>query len=202
MNGQGKPVIAPGCTKILDVGCGDGGALAESKVPRGALVIATDISLSALKTCRERFPSSFYVCSSAERLPYRSEAFDAYLARSFWPYTDLPKTTQEAARVLAPGGYLWVSTRTGAAALRWLAANWEKRYAHGIIFQLYVLWNGLMLHLTGRNFKFPFRWPGTSRYESFHTPHAVRHLLRRAGFDEIRITKRRFMEVTARKSPA
>lgn len=139
------------------------------------------------------------VCSKGENLPYRSNAFDAYVARSSWPYTNLPRTTQEAFRVLAPRGYLWVSTRTHSGAMRMLKANIRRRYAHGIVFHAYVLFNGLMLHLTGKVLRFPFRWPGMSRYESFHTRRAMRHLLRRAGFGDVHIDKSRFMQVTARK---
>lgn len=200
--GQGKPLIPPGCQRILDVGCGDGGALAESEPPPESLAVATDISLNALKACSKRFPTLLCVCAFAEDLPYRGGSFDVYLARSSWPYTNLQKTVPEAFRVLAPGGYLWASMRTGTTALRWLIASIQKRYAHGIVFHIYVILNGLMFHLIGKTFRFPFNWSGMSHYESFHTCHAMRRLFRSAGFDEVRFIKRQFTEVTARRAAA
>ncbi|MGH9327077.1 MAG: class I SAM-dependent methyltransferase [Terriglobia bacterium] len=200
MNGQGKPVVPPGCRRILDVGCGDGGGLMEAGVPDDDFIVATDLNWEALQACREKFPSISLVCSSAEQLPYRTGAFDAYLARSAWPYTNLRQSTGEAFRVLAAGGSLWVTARTASTAFVWWRTSLRKRYLHGVLFNTYTIVNGAFLHVTGRNFRFPFRWSGMSRYESFQTRRSLHGLLRRAGFDGIQIVRRNFFEVTATKA--
>ncbi|MGH9355390.1 MAG: class I SAM-dependent methyltransferase [Terriglobia bacterium] len=199
LDGQGKPAFAEACRKILDIGCGKGGALLEANLPPGAFVVGADMNLDELKTCRLKLPAVHVVCASGEHLPFRTEVFDAYLARSAWPYMNLVKGSEEAYRVLSPEGSLWVTARNPAYAFAAWLRSVRLRWAHGVVFNGYVLLNGLLFHLTGRIFRFPFKWWGMSRYESFQTRRSLLGLLRGAGFRGIRIVRGGFFVITAVK---
>ena len=171
----------------------------EANLPPGAFVVGVDMNLDALKACRQNLPSVHVVCASGERLPFCTQAFDAYLARSAWTYMNLVKGTEEAYRVLSPGGSLWLTARNRAYAVAAWLRSVRLLWVHGVVFNGYVLLNGLLFHLTGRVFKFPFKWQGMSQYESFQTYRSLLGLLRRAGFKEIQIVGGEFFAITAMK---
>lgn len=79
-----------------------------------------------------------------------------------------------------------------------LAANFSRLNVKGMLYQLYVLTNGLSLHLFGKQFPSPL----DGHYESFQTSRSITRALRAAGVEEIEIRRGDFFVVTARKAPA
>ena len=99
--------------RVLDVGAGVGLIALEARVPLGPAgrVVALDLSLGALRTCRQRAlagPSGAAVMpveGDAVALPLRDETFDVLVARSVFIYlADRAAAARECCRVLRPGG--------------------------------------------------------------------------------------------------
>lgn len=89
--------VGPG-TRLLDVGCGAGEALAVAR-ERGAEVVGVDPSATANRTVR----------GDATALPVRTDSVDVLLAECVLCLTDLPVALAEANRVLGDGGRLALS---------------------------------------------------------------------------------------------
>jgi SAM-dependent methyltransferase len=101
---------------LLDVGVGGSGYTVIEAARGGGYAVGCDLSLEALLSAR-RFAEAegvagrtLWVCCSAEQLPLVSAAFASVLAIAVIEHVpnDLA-AVREAARVLRPGGYLWVT---------------------------------------------------------------------------------------------
>jgi SAM-dependent methyltransferase len=133
-------------TQTLDLGCGSVASAA----------IGVDVSRSAL---RQRGGG---VCACGEQLPFRDGTFRRVVSLVAVPYMDLPAVMRELRRVLVVGGVASVKLHPWTYALRELMLY--PGSARNIIYRLYVLLNGLLLHLTGRCVRLP-----NGRIESFQT---------------------------------
>lgn len=140
--------FAPG-QRVLDVGAGVGLIALEARIPLGPAgrVVALDLSLGALRTCRQRAlagPSGaavLPVVGDALALPLRDEAFDVVVARSVFIYlADRAAAARECCRVLRPGGRaaIFEPINRHGAARRWYDsfADAEFEPAHGQIVAL------------------------------------------------------------------
>jgi len=123
--------IGPG-QSVMEVGCGSGRLseiLAKRLGPWGRL-LALDISLGMLRRARIRIPSGGTILSaaSAHRLPVRDSCIDTILWFQVFPHlSDPEKATREAARVLVPGGTLWISHLTSRREVNRLHASLDPR---------------------------------------------------------------------------
>ncbi|MDO8959882.1 MAG: malonyl-ACP O-methyltransferase BioC [Rhodocyclaceae bacterium] len=91
---------------ILDAGCGTGYGLGliKARWPT-ARVVAADFALGMLKsTAGER------ICADIEALPFPADTFDLYWSSLSIQWCDTQRAIAEAARVLAPGGLLAISS--------------------------------------------------------------------------------------------
>jgi len=103
---------------LLDVGCGTGQstqsfrtALASSP-NRSVLSIeiqAIDPDPEMIATAQTQCPGASFLTSSAERLPFSAESFDAVMVLSAYHWFDRDRANAEIIRVLKPGGYLLVA---------------------------------------------------------------------------------------------
>ena len=108
----GRPVTG------LDIGCGTGrySRLLRALLPEGSRLAASDVSaamLAQLKAghhghAREVVP----LRAAAEELPLRAASLDLVTAFNCVHHFDLGRFLTAAARVLAPGGQLFIYTRT------------------------------------------------------------------------------------------
>lgn len=93
--------------RILDAGCGTGGAM-QSFLSDYGRVVGLDFSFLALDYCRLR-AAPFLTCASVSNLPFPIQSFelvtsfDVLYARSV---ADVSAALTEFARVLIPGGHL------------------------------------------------------------------------------------------------
>lgn len=98
---------------VLDVGCGEG-ALAARLAGSGARVIGLDPLPQALARARAERPEGpnlRYVAGSAEALPFAGSSFDLVIFFNSLHHVglaEMPRALTEAARVLRPGGALYV----------------------------------------------------------------------------------------------
>ncbi len=99
--------------RVIDIGCGDG-ALARLMTREGARVTGVDNNPAQLAKARatEAAGDESYVMAPGEKLPFPDGAFDAaviFNALHHIPVEVLDAALAEAARVLAPGGILYIA---------------------------------------------------------------------------------------------
>lgn len=97
--------VGPG-TRIVDVGCGAGRAVAEMRA-RGAQAYGADIDSHMIATARQRWPEAHFKIADARQLPFPEGTLDGYRAEKVYHnLDDAPRALREARRVLVPGGRL------------------------------------------------------------------------------------------------
>jgi SAM-dependent methyltransferase len=93
-------------TRLLDVGCGSGGALVIAR-GLGAEVAGLDASTNLVEIARERLPGAAVEIGEMEALPFSDASFDVVTGiNSFQFAGDIVHALAEARRVLQPGGTL------------------------------------------------------------------------------------------------
>ena len=108
----GRPVAG------LDIGCGTGRytRLLRAVLPDGSRLAASDVSaamLAQLKAASQRHADGVApLLAAAEELPLRAASLDLVTAFNCVHHFDLGRFLAAAARVLAPGGQLFIYTRT------------------------------------------------------------------------------------------
>lgn len=102
----------------LDIGCGTGRytRLLHGLLPDGSLLVAADASAAMLAQLKAasggRAPGMVPLLSTAEELPLRTASLDLVTAFNCVHHFDLARFLAAAARVLQPGGQLFIYTRT------------------------------------------------------------------------------------------
>jgi SAM-dependent methyltransferase len=109
----------PGCPVTgLDIGCGTGRytRLLRRLLPEGSLLLATDVSAAMLAQLTAdqhgRAPGVVPLRAAAEQLPMRAASLDLVTAFNCVHHFDLARFLAAVARVLRPGGQLFIYTRT------------------------------------------------------------------------------------------
>jgi SAM-dependent methyltransferase len=108
----GRPVVG------LDIGCGTGRytRLLARLLPEGSLLVASDVSaamLAQLAAGQHRHALGVApLRAAAEQLPVRAASLDLVTAFNCVHHFDLGRFLAAAARVLRPGGQLFIYTRT------------------------------------------------------------------------------------------
>jgi SAM-dependent methyltransferase len=176
--------------RFLDVGCGTGGTLAKL-VPFGE-VVGLDMEPLALNYCRRRGLNEL-VQGSANSLPFAEGTFSGVVALDVLEHIpDDKAAAREMARVLAPGGVLYVSVP--AYRSLWsshdVALMHQRRYVAGEIHQLltesgleivrltYTVSLFLPLVWTIRMLRRLFRPQGIPKADVALTPRSVNGFLR------------------------
>ena len=102
----------------LDIGCGTGRytRLLRALLPGGSLLAASDVSAAMLAQLnagnRGHARGVVPLLAAAEQLPLRAASLDVVTAFNCVHHFDLGRFLTAAARVLAPGGQLFIYTRT------------------------------------------------------------------------------------------
>jgi len=102
----------------LDIGCGTGRytRLLHGLLPDGSLLAAIDVSAAMLAELKAgnhgHAPEVAPLLSAAEELPLRTASLDLVTAFNCVHHFDLGSFLTAAARVLRPGGLLFIYTRT------------------------------------------------------------------------------------------
>ena len=134
-----RRVLTGGALKVLDAGCGTGGAMTTNLAGLGS-VTGVDISASALNFCQSRGLAAL-TQASVDRLPFAGASFnlvtsfDVIYERSV--KNDL-NAVKEFARLLVPGGFLLLRL----PAYDWLRGHHDKvvhtarRYTTGRVAEL------------------------------------------------------------------
>jgi ubiquinone/menaquinone biosynthesis C-methylase UbiE len=115
----------------LDVGCGTGRytRLLRGLLPEGSLLVASDVSPAMLTQLRAgtrgRAPGVELLLAAAEELPVRTASLDLVTAFNCVHHFDLARFLTAAARVLQPGGKLFIYTGTPQQNAR---TNWGRYF--------------------------------------------------------------------------
>ncbi len=102
----------------LDIGCGTGRytRLLRALLPDGSLLAASDVSAAMLAQLKATNRGHAFgvvpLLAAAEALPLRTASLDVVTAFNCVHHFDLGRFLTAAARVLAPGGQLFIYTRT------------------------------------------------------------------------------------------
>lgn len=177
-------LLPANCSSILDIGCGNGQTL--SLCPQIPYRVGVDLDPNAISEASATVPGAHFRIARGEALPFPDASFDAVISSVALPYMNIPLALNECARVMRPGGVLYMSVHTWSF-LRMLWATKRPNLA-GRVYRAYVTLNGLSFHCCGKVFPYPLR---PSLMESFQTEHGLRRALDVAGFHHVRELPRR-----------
>ncbi|MCH9756734.1 MAG: bifunctional 2-polyprenyl-6-hydroxyphenol methylase/3-demethylubiquinol 3-O-methyltransferase UbiG [Gammaproteobacteria bacterium] len=157
--------IEPAELNILDIGCG-GGILCEGLAKCGAKLTGLDVEKGAIDTARHHAAAEKldidYVCEPVET--FDAPLFDAVTCLEMLEHVDNPEMIiQAAARLVKPGGYVFLSTINRTA----------RAYAELIVGAEYIL--SLLPHQT-------------HAFEQFIRPSELAGAVRRTGLDVVGMT--------------
>jgi len=185
------PEIPDGARRVLDIGCGAGQTLVASDL-KGAGAFGIDYDFSALQMGKSLGANVSLVQATGERLPFADRSFDFVFSRVALPYMRIPPALREIARVLVPGGRIWLSLHSLKMASWSHALSNPRRTAY----EIYKLLNTAALHFGSSQYRYPL---AKRRTESYQTTAGIRRALTRAGFTEIEIRRGAFFIVSAKK---
>lgn len=190
-----QPDFSESDQAILDIGCGIGQTLIASKLEDRQLVVGMDIEVEPLVYGSQNYETIQYLNGNAETLPFADNSFDKIISRVALPYTDIPDSVAELARVLKPGGSIWVTLHPLSKTMQQFGASTKSLDLKGLIFRSYAILNGISFHFAGKL----YRWPKVNVMESFQTRHAMTRCLKDHGFDNIEFENKRYFKCTAVK---
>ncbi len=151
----------------LDIGCGTGrySRLLRGLLPDGSLLVASDVSAAMLARLRAGHGRDLGVVpllSAAEELPLRTASLDLVTAFNCVHHFDLGRFLTAAARVLAPGGQLFIYTRTPQQNARTIWGRYfpgftehEQRLHSEAVFRDAVRRTGGLTVVATQTFKYP-----------------------------------------------
>lgn len=171
-----------------------GQTIMASDLPAGVVVCGVDPEREALRLGRSRDPGILFICAAGEALPLRQDWADYVIARISLPYMHIPTALAEIRRVLRPRGSLWMVLHPVGEAAGHLWRSLRDGHLRDALFRVYVVFNGILFHLTGRQVRFPL---GRRPCESFQTSRAMRQVLSLTGFERVEIERQRFFVVRA-----
>lgn len=189
-----QPPIRPGDLRILDVGCGMGQTLLTSDLAPEVEAWGIDCDAGLIEAGTALAPANIHLLvGDAEQLPFPDAYFDFVYSRVALPYTYLPKSIAEMARVLKPGGHFWTVMHPPRWLLTAARQELDSKNIKGVVRYGLVGVNSAILHLFGKQF-----WIAGS-CETVQTPRAMQRLIRSSGLLPVPAKPSRFMVFEAVK---
>lgn len=146
------PVLSGSRVGVVDVGCGMGQLFVAkaAELATGVRCYGFDIDEELIRYANEHWPDrAQFAVAPAEHLPLPDGAVDFYVSRVALPYTDIRSALSEAARVLVPGGSLWITLHPASMTLGEMGDAVRRGRIKGFVRRTVVLLNGLAFHLSG-----------------------------------------------------
>jgi methionine biosynthesis protein MetW len=153
-------------SRVLDIGCGDGGTAGVWAAKEGCAYVGVDVSANAVRDARARGLDARLI-EDAAALPFEDDDFDAVVCIDVLEHLFDPlAAVRESARVLAPGGVAIYATPN--------IAYWRRR----LELAAFGRWNPFG---DERSVEEPWRDP----HIRFFTERTLQLMLSAAGFTEI-----------------
>jgi ubiquinone/menaquinone biosynthesis C-methylase UbiE len=154
-----KVNIFPGSV-VLDVGCGGGQTLFALADRHLSLALGVDFDITNLEFA-QAFASAFHLengrfafqQSDGNALPFKDGSVDVLICRGALHYLHIRQALQEMARVLKPGGHIYIQ----GPGLRWYMQLLLKSNFLGKLKSLFVIFNGTFYFLTGRQITLKYK---------------------------------------------
>ena len=146
------PVLSSSRVGVVDVGCGVGQLFVAKagELAPGVPCHGFDIDQASIEYANEHWPErAQFSTAPAEALPLPDRSVDLYVSRVTLPYTNIPAALNEAARVLIPGGRLWITLHPVSMTLGEMKRAIKRGNPREFIRRTIVLLNGLAFHLVG-----------------------------------------------------
>lgn len=178
------PVLSGARLGVVDVGCGIGQLFVAKghEIPPGVRRYAFDVDVDAIAYAKSRWPGhADFAVAPAETLPLDDRTVDVYVARVTLQVAHIPTALREAARVLVPGGRLWITLHPISMTLEKMGRAARSFRVKEFIGQSIVLVNGLVFAVSGRR---PRVFGVT---HSWQNAHGMRRELA-ANFRDLRVT--------------
>ena len=190
------PDVSARHRRVLDVGCGAGQTLIASNLREAVFAVGVDLDHSALVYGRQQAANIRFVQSEGEALPFANNSFDLVICRVALPYMNVKRAIAEMFRVLDERGELWLVLHPLSMTAGELRDSLRRLNPKATIYRLWVLGNGLSLHLIGKQ----WRWPlDPSRYESWQSSASMKRILFSVGFENVNVSLGEHFVTTARK---
>jgi ubiquinone/menaquinone biosynthesis C-methylase UbiE len=170
---------------VLDVGCGNGHALAYPHFERAKERVGIDVDSAAIAEGSAKFPAVKLMYGSAEKIPLPDQAYDVVMSRVALLYTDIRVAIGEIDRVMKPGGHLFITMHDWRHYFEFLGGAIKMRALRRVLDHAYIAGASAVFAATG---KVPTR-PGRDTRETFQTEGGMRRELKRAGFSDIRFSR-------------
>lgn len=142
-----------GLDRVLDAGCGFGQwsvALAETCGHVDGVDVSADRIRGATRVARP-FANVTFQCAGLADLPFDDETFDAVLCYSTIYYTDVRRGVAEMARVLKPGGSIYIcSNGAGWYLYNFVKQPYRSEDFHPRRYALSTLWATALYRTVGR----------------------------------------------------
>jgi ubiquinone/menaquinone biosynthesis C-methylase UbiE len=190
------PTIPIDCHRVLDVGCGAGQTLMALRLSPTIEAWGVDVDGEAIALGKRLAPHLRLLLTRGERLPPDIQEIDFAYSRVALPYMEIPQALAELARVLRPGGMLWLSLHPVSMTLREWARALRRGRFRDLLGRSYVLACGAWFWLTGRTFPAPW---GARRTESWQSLRGIKRALSHAGFVGVTVERSAHFHVTARR---
>ncbi len=114
-------LVREGAHDVLDLGAGTG-KLTRALVERGLEVVAVEPIPEMRESLAATLPEVRAVAGTAEEIPLPDASVDAITVAQAWHWVDAARATEEAARVLRPGGTLGLIWNRRDDRIDWVAA--------------------------------------------------------------------------------
>ncbi|PCJ27273.1 MAG: hypothetical protein COA96_03560 [SAR86 cluster bacterium] len=191
------PEFKPEHEVILDIGCGVGQTYvaAELNSENKRMLVGLDIDIEAMNYGSNHYENINYVNAFGDDLPIQSESVDLLISRVSLLYTNIPTAFNEIHRVLKPGGEIWITLNPMHKQMQNLIKAIKRLSIKGVIARSFVMLNGVIFHFFGKVFPFPI----VGGYESYQSEKAIRRLLEKKGFSNIKISNGTHFLITATK---
>lgn len=146
------PVLSSSRVGVVDVGCGIGQLFVAKgdEVPPGVPRYGFDIDPAVIEYARARWPDrANFGVAPAEKIPLPDGSVDFYVSRVTLPLADIRRALDEAARVLVPGGRLWVTLHPISMTFGQIRKAVRTGRMKELAMRAIVLANGLTFHFFG-----------------------------------------------------